>query len=319
MKINSILGEIDTACLDRTLIHEHITCYSTYMHQAFGAKWIDLNLLEEESVKMINDAGSNGIHTIVDCTPINLGRNIKLLKNIAERVNVNLLVATGFLDPEDSFMWDKPASQLIDLLVDESLNGIEGTSIKPAIIKCAIEQTGWTQIANMLTDVTAVLHRETNLPIFAHTDALHKKNSAEMADALEKRGIDLSRVIIGHCGDTNDIDYLEEILRRGCYIGLDRFGDGNYINSMENRTETLCKLIDRGWIKQIFVSGDMNVFLDARDCTFEAFKNQDNVNRPVTFRYLDQKVFPLVKKYGFTDKEIQTLMVDNVREYFERT
>lgn len=43
-------------------------------------------------------------------------------------------------------------------------------------------------------------------------------------DVFEEAGVDLGCVVIGHCGDNTDVDYLERIDERGSFLGLDRFG-----------------------------------------------------------------------------------------------
>ena len=43
-------------------------------------------------------------------------------------------------------------------------------------------------------------------------------------DIFEEEGVDLSRVQIAHCGDTDDVGYIEKLIERGVYVGLDRYG-----------------------------------------------------------------------------------------------
>ena len=36
-------------------------------------------------------------------------------------------------------------------------------------------------------------------------------------------------MIIGHCGDSEDLDYLRELMDAGATIGMDRFGMGHVL------------------------------------------------------------------------------------------
>ena len=41
---------------------------------------------------------------------------------------------------------------------------------------------------------------------------------------LREEGADLTKVVLGHSGDTTDLDYLSELADAGCLLGMDRFG-----------------------------------------------------------------------------------------------
>ena len=72
-------------------------------------------------------------------------------------------------------------------------------------------------------DAAAAAHRETGVPITTHSHPASRNGLAQQAFLLE-RGVRLERVIIGHCGDTEDLDYLVELMENGSTIGMDRFG-----------------------------------------------------------------------------------------------
>lgn len=318
MMINSVLGPISTDDLGKTLIHEHVTCCSWDMRMAFGKKWLDPDILVEEAVKMWDDAYDNfGVKTIVDGTPINLGRDVHLIEAVAKKCKCQILMSSGIYYSDDPFLRNKPADQLVELFVDECKNGISGTKILPAILKCGVGPNGFTPIADMLLEVNAKVQKATGLPVFAHTESQQKGGNG-VQDRLEKHGADLTRLIVGHSGDTNDIDYLIGLMKRGSYLGLDRFGECNYMNSVENRVDTMCKLIDKGWIHKLLLSHDLNVYYDWADNDFyNNFANVDNVNRQWTHTYIFKEAVPLMKERGITDKELNIMFVDNVKNFFE--
>ena len=107
--------------------------------------------------------------------------------------------------------------------------GIKGTGgVKAGILKCATDKPGVTPDVERVLRATAAAHRETGVPIMTHTDAA-SRGGLEQQAIFADEGVDLSRVLIGHCGDTDDLEYLEELLRNGSYLGLDRFGADRFL------------------------------------------------------------------------------------------
>ena len=63
-----------------------------------------------------------------------------------------------------------------------------------------------------------------------HTNGRNKNGRAVWESALEK-GVSPNAVTIGHLSDSDDLDYVTEILKSGCYAGFDRIyksADMNY-------------------------------------------------------------------------------------------
>jgi predicted metal-dependent phosphotriesterase family hydrolase len=158
--------------------------------------------------------------TIVDPTVLGIGRNPPLVQRVAEQVDLNIVLATGVFTTNELPQYFhyrhmlRPPEQgdvLVELFVRDIREGIKGTDgAKAAILKCAIDTPGLTADVERVLRATAVAHRETGVPITTHTDAA-SRGGLEQQRILAEEGVDLSRVIIGHCGDTGDIDYLEEL------------------------------------------------------------------------------------------------------------
>jgi phosphotriesterase-related protein len=52
-------------------------------------------------------------------------------------------------------------------------------------------------------------------------------------------------VVIGLSGDTTDLEYLEELVRNGSFVGMDRFGIDTIL-SFEDRVNTIAAMCERG-------------------------------------------------------------------------
>jgi phosphotriesterase-related protein len=68
-------------------------------------------------------------------------------------------------------------------------------------------------------------------------------------------GVNPEDVVIGHCGDTTDIDYLMKVAERGSILGMDRFGV-DFVLSLEQRVKTIAELVRRGYVDQLTLSHD---------------------------------------------------------------
>jgi phosphotriesterase-related protein len=83
--VNSVLGSINPSNLGFTLMHEHIIAMNSSMYQAFS-EWFNRKDTISNAVKELQYSKQYGLHTIVDATPINLGRDIKLLREVGKKI-----------------------------------------------------------------------------------------------------------------------------------------------------------------------------------------------------------------------------------------
>ena len=308
-KVNGVLGPIETADLGFTLMHEHIMVINWSLRQAFP-HWYDREQHIPHAVSELLSAKERGVRTLVDLTPINLGRDIHVIREVAEKAEMQVIAATGFYWTEEPTLVGWPTDRLVELLVQDIEKGIQGTDIKAGIIKCATDHFGVTPLNEKLLQVAARAHRATGVPISTHTSVQHKVGPRQQ-DVFDREGVDLGRVVIGHCGDTEDLEHLESILARGSTIGMDRFGVDIYL-SMEKRVSTVAALCRRGRAEQMVLSHDACCHFDffPADLMAGAVPNWN-------FRHIPDDVIPALRKEGVSEEHIRTLTVDNPRRIFE--
>ncbi len=311
--VETVLGKVDTKDFGITLIHEHLLasdwnqriCFPGFVdeEQVSSAIANELKIVKEKY----------GIKTFGDLTPWSLGRDVKMLKEIAEKANVNILCVTGVYADDQPYFRGVSENTLVKFFLKDIEQGMQGYNIKPAAIKCATDEKGVTKQNKTLLKACAKAGIESGLPIFTHSYP-DNRSGLKQQDIFEKEGVDLHKVIIGHCGDSNDIEYLEEILKRGSYIGLDRFGQDKY-NSFKNRIDTLVKLLERGWKKQIILSHDHLVY-----CTNDIYEIKEKNNleeKKVDLSYIHKNVIPILIEKGIKQDDINTLLIDNPAKIFE--
>jgi phosphotriesterase-related protein len=128
--VQGVLGPIDTSELGFTLMHEHILVANWAMRQSF-ADWVDLEAHAVEATAEVVSAKERGVRTIVDLTPINLGRDIHAIHDVAERAGMQVIAATGLYWTEEPWMQGWETDRLVEFLVRDITDGIQGTSRAP--------------------------------------------------------------------------------------------------------------------------------------------------------------------------------------------
>ncbi|MFY9607397.1 MAG: phosphotriesterase-related protein [Blastocatellia bacterium] len=319
-KVATVKGPIDSSRLGVTLMHEHVFVLSAEMLQNFPAAWGDEEKRVTDAIARLSELKSRGVDTIVDLTVIGLGRYIPRIKRIAAATELNIVVATGVYTYNDVpmyFHFQGPGTTLggpemmTDMFVKDIEEGIADTGVKAAILKCATDEPGVTPGVERVLRAVAGAHRRTGVPISTHTHA-HTRRGLEQQRIFAEEGVDLSRVVIGHSGDTTDIGYLEELIGAGSYIGMDRFGI-DVLLPFEDRVNTVAKLCERGHAGKMVLSHDAACFNDwLPEAALPVMTPNWN------FLHIHNDVIPALKQRGVTDEQVRTMLVDNPRKIFER-
>ncbi len=319
-QLNTARGSIDTADLGVTLMHEHVFVMTTEITQNYPDDWGDEAQREADAITRLNELKARGVDSIVDLTVIGLGRYIPRIARIAAATDLNIVVATGLYTYNDvpfRFHYLGPGTQLdgpeimTDLFVRDIEHGIADTGVKAAILKCATDEPGVTPGVERVLRAVAQAHRQTGVPISTHTHA-RTRRGLEQQRIFAEEGVDLSRVVIGHSGDTTDIDYLEELIKNGSYIGMDRFGIDTIL-PFEERVNTVATMCERDHADKMVLSHDANCFIDALPESL----------LPVAapnwhYLHIHNDVIPALKERGVTDEQLHTMLVDNPRRIFEQ-
>lgn len=171
-------------------------------------------------------------------------------------------------------------------------------------------QLGVTPDVERVLRATAKVHRTTGVPISTHTHA-RTRSGLEQQRIFEEEGVDLSRVIIGHCGDTTDFEYLEKLIEKGSYLGMDRFGIDTIL-PFESRVNTVAGLCKKGFAGKMVLSQDAACYND-----WFPEESLAKVAPKWNFLHIINDVIPALKSRGVTDDQISTMLVKNPRRIFE--
>src|SRR5205807_734581 len=134
----------DVSTLGFTLPHEHVCASSAGFWDVWPEFFGGRANFVSKVVDNLKAAKAEGVGTIVDVTPADIGRDIRLLEEVSRKSGVHIIACTGhWLYPSLS-MAARTVEELTDFFVLEIERGIAGTDIKPGVIKVATDRDGVT-------------------------------------------------------------------------------------------------------------------------------------------------------------------------------
>lgn len=314
--VETVRGPVPLAELGPTLMHEHIfvmepEAYVNYAH-LWGESYWDEDVRVADAVEKLRALRATGITTLVDPTAPGLGRNVHRIRRINEQVDLNVIVATGvyaFLQLPNFFAY-RSSSAIANVFVREVEVGIDDTGVKAAFLKCCLEAHGLIGDVPRIFEATAAAAVETGAPVMVHTNAPARTGLIAL-DTLTKAGVDPTRIVIAHAGDSNDLDYLRELGDSGAALGFDRFNIPHF-NPDEDRVRTLAALVAEGYTSQIHLGHDAACFYDfmVGDPNF--------ADESPSYLHISQVIVPQLLEAGITREQIDEMLVTNAARFFAR-
>ncbi|MFC4947023.1 phosphotriesterase family protein [Pseudonocardia sp. GCM10023141] len=320
--VETVRGPVDVDHLGMTLMHEHVFVLSTEILENYGGDWWDEEERVTDAIAKLGALKVAGIDTIVDPTVIGLGRYIPRIQRINAEVPINIIAATGlytFDQYPHYFEYRGPGTILggpdpmAEMFIKDIQVGISGTSVKAAFLKCVVEERGLTHDQTRVQTAICEAHRETGVPITVHTNGAHQ-TGRQALEFYAGQGVNLAQVVVGHAGDSNDLDYLKWIMDQGASIGCDRFGLDMF-NPTSDRVATIVALCGQGYADRIVLGHDAACYMDyfSGDAAQQALA----VAAPNWhYQHISDDVLPALREHGVAEKQIMTMLVDNPRRYF---
>ena len=285
----------------------------TYMHEHTT---IDLSRLKniddtnlncyDETVAEYKKLYDKGVRNIVDVTNMDMRRNPLYVKRVAEETGMNIVQATGFYQDKflPEFVTDYSIKQLTDFMVKEIREGIAETDIKAHIIgEIGTSKNIMMPREEKVFEASVLAHKETGVPITTHTTL--GTYGHEQVAFFKERGVDLSRVVIGHVDLTGDIDYILHMLDQGVYVEFDTVGKENYQPDLL-RVKMLKEIEKRGYTDKVFLSMDIT-----RKSNMEYMGG-------IGYSYLLDTFVPLALNNGVSQKFITKMLEDNPITFMNR-
>ena len=313
--VQTVQGPVDAAELGVVLIHEHLR----FRDEAVAAEWPDRYDEEAEFEAALEAAGaakSRGVQTIVDPTAMFGGRDVRFMARVAEQIGVRVIACTGIYsyDYLPHYFENRDVDVMAEHFVADLQDGVQGSDIKAAFLKCAADAPGVTAHVEKIHRAVARASVQTGAPIMAHSMPAVATGPRQV-EIFEQEGVDLSRVQIAHCGDTEDVDYIEELIDKGVYVGLDRYGLEMFL-PIDKRNATTTELLRRGHAERLMISQYYCATIDWYPPeAAQVFESQGAI-RNWSMTLVFDEVVPVLREQGVMDDDtFRAIFVENPRRW----
>jgi phosphotriesterase-related protein len=304
--VQTVTGPIAADRLGLTLMHEHVLVDFIGAEQVSATRY-DADQAFKVILPHLVRAKADGCETLVECTPAYLGRNVVLLRRLSEASGLNILSNTGYYGaakdkhlPRHAF--SETADQLAARWTLEFAQGIDGTSIKPGLMKIGVDEAPLSEVDAKLIRAAAMTSRTTGLAIASHTGT----GAAAMAELelLDRVGVPASAFIWVHAHNERDATFHTRAARAGAWVEFDGISD----SSVGQHVELAHHMKAQGLLGRVLVSHDAG--------WYRVGEPGGGQFRP--FDTLFTKFIPALKASGFTNDEVRQLLVDNPRRALTR-
>ncbi len=300
-RIMTVQGEIDAADLGFTLPHEHI------LVDFGGAETASADRYDREEVvrtmrPYVEEIAAAGVRSFVDCSPMYLARDVRVLRALSEQTGMQFITNTGQYKepylPEETF--DITAQALAEQWIREWEEGIDGTDVRPGFIKTAVEPGPLAPTQQKVITAAAITSRATGLTIGTHTCA--GIAAMHVLRLLSVHQVDPAKWIFIHAHQEKDFDLIRMVAREGCWIELDGIGAASDASILA----MLLKLLDAGHVGQVLLSHDAGWYS----------VGEPNGGKPRPYTHLGETFLPLMRDFGIDEPTIHRITVGNPARAF---
>lgn len=296
-KIHTVLGEIEPAALGRTLMHEHVIC-DIYRVTGRLNELLNDEALAVAELELLRQAGGTAL---VEVTTPDLGRDPAGLRRVAEATGLHIIMGAGwYRQPYYPPEIDKlPTDELADIIIADLTAGVGDSGIRAGIIgEIGVDLDYATAQEERVLRAAARAQKATGAPLTTHA-SMYPVGLAQL-DILRDEGVDLSRVIIGHCDTYLEQAYHLAILETGAYVQFDTVGR-NHMNPDSRRAEAFVELLRLGWGEQLLLSSD------------RCFRSDLHAFGGLSYGYVFSGFFDMLRAKGVDDQTLDLVTITNPR------
>jgi phosphotriesterase-related protein len=201
------------------------------------------------------EAHAKGVTALVECSTIGVGRNIAVLRYLADHTPIHIIAPTGiyreaYMPPEWRAMSE---AEWTERWIADLTEGIDGTDSRAGFIKIAMSDDGPTEWEERSLRAAAAASKATGAVIGSHT--IGGKAALRELAVLEASGLDHRRFIWIHAHTEPNTAVHLETIRRGAWVEFDAIGAVSW-HPQDKLLEAVLALIEAGHADQILLSHD---------------------------------------------------------------
>lgn len=301
----SVLGPIKSENLGITLMHEHVM--ADFVGAAdTGPHRYNADKVFEKALPYLIKLKDAGCNSLIDCTPVYLGRDARILQRLSLASGLNIFTTTGYYGAmKEKFLpahaYTETAEQLAARWINEWKNGIEGSGIYPGLIKTSVDGGPLNSVCRKLLSAVAITHLQTGLSISAHTG--NGEAALQEIAILQKSGVDASAFRWVHAQQEKDKEIYLRAAKMGAWIELDGINDSEPEN-ITHHVECVTFMKKNGYLNKSLISQDAGWY----------WVGEPGGGNFRGYTGIFEAFIPALKKEGFKDEEIRQLLVENPKE-----
>jgi phosphotriesterase-related protein len=332
-RAQTVLGVIDPAELGPTLMHEHliwdirtpamradpdqgpeITLCNCFAINYGRKRKVPRNLrfrCEPTALAELALMRQAGGRTMVELTCGGLDPDPGALARLATESNLNIVMGCGhyvheYQDPANA---TRGPDDFAREIIDQVQLGAWGTEVRAGIIGEIGCQAPWTEQEQRVMRGALLAMAETGAAVNVHPGR-HQDQPQEVADFVRAAGADPSRVIISHIDRTIfDETRILRLADSGVVIEFDLFGQEQSYYALGNidmpndaiRLRLIRALIARGHLDRVVISHDI------------CYRTRLSRWGGHGYGHIFDNVVPLMRERGFTEAEVEAIVVGNPR------
>ncbi|MDX1936592.1 MAG: hypothetical protein SFU21_05730 [Flavihumibacter sp.] len=299
--INTVKGKINSNDLSIALTHEHVM--SNFGGQAAAIAVYDTAALFKQVIPYLKKIKALGVLSIFDCTGAYFGRNVSLLKALADSSGLHLITNTGFYGAANdryipAFAFTATAKEIANTWINEFENGIDNTDIKPGFIKLAFDDGTPSPVDCKLFDAGIITHLKTGLTMVVHTGN-NVLAANEQLRLLNKKKVSAAAWVWAHANKIDTVNILIDAALKGAWISF----DGITISNTGEYIKKLQTFKDKKLLHKVLLSHDGN-----------SFPRGGSIRE---YEALLTKLVSELLENGFLKEEIEQLIFNNPKVAFE--
>jgi len=314
-QLMTVAGPIAAGDAGMTLTHEHLYAdLRPFDEQVAKPLPPDVDAVVAVVLPYLQAIRRLGCRTLVDCTATTLGRNPALIRRLSEASGLHMLTTTGaylaaggrFIPP---YVREETDEQLAARWLAEWRNGIDGTGVRPGLIKLGVEGDPLTGLERKALRAAARTHLQSGLAIAVHTgpwSAVEPGRNARCAfaqlDLLQAAGVAPSAWIWVHAQNEVESRHHIEAARRGGWVSFDGYRPGQE----DAYVAMIARMREAARLDRVLVSQDAGWY-NAGEPGGGEFK---------PYAPILTTLLPALRKHGFDAAAIRTLFTENPARAF---
>ncbi|HEY2733581.1 MAG TPA: hypothetical protein VGI70_06330 [Polyangiales bacterium] len=319
--INTVTGRVRPDDLGMTLVHEHLLIgFPGWFMDGLAPRFKRQDAMSR-GVDRMQELIDRGVRTFLDPCPIDLGRDVEFMAEVAQKSGMKIVCATGAYKENEGITYTfgaLPVEEIEAIYVKELTEGIGESGIRAGLVKVATGAHRVTDYERKLLTAGGRAAARVGCPVLTHTD--EAELGLEQIAILTEQGVPAHRILVGHSDGRDDHAYHRSLADKGAYVGFDRFGIEPIIAD-EKRIASVVKMIEAGYVRSVCISHDATCaawlgrpVFGGQHVLLPEHVSAIMPNSEPT--HIFKHILPALKERGITDAQIETMLVENPKRYF---